>query len=482
MLRLTSVAAVALVLVTGGVAGNSACGHASTGGTAGDDGGDGGPFTGQPGDLGVNSTVIDHGGPDGGVVGTVQSGQVGDAWQPALCPGTVPVASGITGAQWGQEAYGATDRSPHGVHASFRFDTGTSFAVVWETDADTQATWVAYGDSPTRLDHFVQGVDFVTPPQPLDNLPYPMLTHEVHVCGLQPDHTYYYAAGGDGWWGNVYSLTTGPADASTENFRFLVMGDSNAFYDLYASLQATAGTYAPLFTLFTGDLVHEGEMVSEWEDWWAAGSSSLASIPTMTVHGNHEDMATAYFALWALPGIEEIYSFDWGDVHFVVLNDTPTAGDSDLTGRQAQFLDADLTAAQARPSPPIWIVSAHHRPMFSSDPSEGSNLTVRDAWQPILEKHHVDVDFNGHSHHYESTLPILGEDGGVVDSGGIRYITSGAAGAAFDPPTPTANPWSNVYYAGLALAVVDVTPHTLKIQGRRVDGTAIEATPIVLTK
>ena len=46
----------------------------------------------------------------------------------------------------------------------------------------------------------------------------------------------------------------------------------------------------------------------------------------MTVHGNHEDMATGYFALFALPGIEEIYSFDWGDVHFVVLNDSPTAG------------------------------------------------------------------------------------------------------------------------------------------------------------
>jgi hypothetical protein len=120
--------------------------------------------------------------------------------------------------------------------------------------------------------------------------------------------------------------------------------------------------------------------------------------------------------------------------------------------------------------------------MFSSDPSEGSNLTVRDAWQPILEKHHVDVDFNGHSHHYESTLPILGEDGGVVEEGGIRYITSGAAGAAFDAPTPTPNPWTIVYYAGLALAVIDVTPHTLKIQGRRVDGTAIEMAPIVLTK
>ena len=50
----------------------------------------------------------------------------------------------------------------------------------------------------------------------------------------------------------------------------------------------------------------------------------------MTAHGNHEAMAIDYFALFALPGDEEIYSFDYGNVHFVVLNDSPTAGDADL--------------------------------------------------------------------------------------------------------------------------------------------------------
>ena len=456
----------------------AACGHGSGGAS----GGGATPFAGRPGDLGANSAVIDHGGANGGVIGSVQSGPIGDTWQPVGCPGTVPVATGVTGAAWGQESYGTTDKSPHAVHTSFRFDTSSSFAVIWETDADTQATWVAYGDTPTDLNHFVQGVTFTNPPQPLDQLPYPLLAHEVHVCGLQPDHTYYYAVGGDGWYGNVASVTTGPPLGSSEGFRFVVMGDSNAFYDLFASLQVSAGSYSPIFTLFTGDLVHEGEMASEWEMWFSAGGSLLSTIPTMTVHGNHEDMATGYFALFALPGIEEIYSFDWGNAHFCILNDSPTAGDSDLSGRQATFLDQDLTAAQARPVPPTWLITSHHRPMFSSDPTEGSNLTVRDDWQPILEKHHVDVDFNGHSHHYESTLPVLGTDGGVVDGGGVRYITSGAAGAAFDPTTPTPNPWTNVYYSGLALAVVDVTEHTLKIQGRRVDGTPIEAEPVVLQK
>ncbi|HSQ64174.1 MAG TPA: metallophosphoesterase family protein [Polyangiaceae bacterium] len=466
----TSLCALAALLAAG-------CGHSSPSQP------DAAAFTGRPGDLGASSPVIDHSGPNGGLAGALQSGAIGDTWQPAGCPGTVPVAQGVTGAAWGTDSYGATDKSPHGVHTSFRFDPSSSFAAIWETDADTKATFVAYGDSPTKLDHFVQGVTFANPPDPIDHLDYPLLVHEVHVCGLQPDHTYYFAVGGDGWYGNVYPITTGPTIGSAQAFRFIAMGDSNFFYSLYAQLQATVSAYSPAFTLFTGDMIHQGTYQSDWEQWFAAGGPTLASVPTMTVHGNHEEMAVDYFALFALPGGEEIYSFDFGNVHFVVLNDSPTAGDTDLTGRQASFLDADLTAAEQRPVPPTWIVTSHHRPMFSSDPQQGSFLNVRGAWQSLFEKHHVDVDFNGHSHHYESTLPILG-DGGIVapDAGGIRYLTVGGAGALYDPPTPTPNPWTLVYYAGLSLAVIDVTAHTFTIQGYKADGSLLESAPIVLQK
>lgn len=452
-----------------------ACGHASSQPDA-------SVFVGRPGDLGANSPVIDHSGPNGGLVGSLQSGPIGTAWQPAGCPGTVPVATGVTGAAWGEESYGPVDKSPHAVHTSFRFDTSSSFAVIWETDSTTQATFAAWGSSPTKLDNFVQGVTFSNPPDTIINdLQYPLLVHEVHVCGLQPNQTYYVAVGGDGWYGNVYPIVTAPPVGASNPIRFIAMGDSNFFYSLYAELEATVSAYAPAFTLFTGDMIHDGTQQSDWEQWFSAGGPTLASIPTMTVHGNHEELAVDYFALFALPGVEEIYSFDYGDVHFVVLNDSP-AVDSDLTMRQASFLDADLTAAEARAVPPVWTVTSHHRPMFSSDPQQGSDIEVRTDWQGILEKHHVDVDFNGHSHHYESTLPILGQDGGIALAGGIRYMTVGGAGALFNPPVPTPNPWTIVYYADLSLAVIDVTAHTFTIQGRRVDGSPLETSPIVLQK
>jgi acid phosphatase type 7 len=421
--------------------------------------------------------VIDHGGPNGGLRGALQHGKIGDDWKPATCDGTVPIATGALDAEWGEDTYGTIDKSPHAVHASWGFATDTSLAAIWETDRGTHATYLAYGTSPGKLDHFVQGVTFVNPDTQDGPVIVPVLIHETHVCGLTPDTTYYYAVGGDGWYGNVYSVKTGPPIASKASFRFTVVGDSNAFYWLFAQVAAKMATFAPDWMLFTGDLVNSGFSQFEWEQWFAAAGPFVAHVPTMTVHGNHEDMATGYFALFALPDTEQFYSFDYGNTHFVVLNDSPPPGET-LTGRQATFLDSDLAAAEARPTPPRWYVTSHHRPMFASDPGEGSNLTVRAAWQRIYEKHHTDVDMNGHDHHFEMTTPILGD--ATATSGGIRYITSAGGGALFDEPTPVANPWSIAYYAGLSFAVVDVDDASMKITGYRTDGTTIHS--ILLTK
>jgi hypothetical protein len=453
----------------------AACGHAPPAAETANDSvapDSGPPFVGRPGDLGANSPIIDHSGPNGGLQGELQHGSMVDDWQPTTCPGTVPIATGVDGATWGEDTYGTIDKSPHAVHTSWRFATDSSLAAIWETDRGTHATFLAYGTSPTKLDHFVQGVYFVNPDVDYGTPPYPILVHEAHVCGLLADTTYYFAVGGDGWYGNVYSVRTGPPIASTSSFRFAVVGDSNAFYWLFQQVVAQMTTHAPDWMLFTGDLVNSGFSQEEWEEWFSAAGSFVAHVPTETVHGNHEDMATGYFALFALPGNEQYYSFDYGNAHFVVLNDSPPSGE-ELTGPQATFLDADLAAAQARSTPPKWYITSHHRPMFASDPCQGSNLTVRAAWQPIYEAHHTDVDFNGHDHHFEMTTPILGNAG--VTSGGVRYITSAGGGALFDPTTPESNPWSIVYYAGLSYAIVDVDDATLEITGYRTDGTVIHS-------
>ena len=59
-------------------------------------------------------------------------------------------------------------------------------------------------------------------------------------------------------------------------------------------------------------------------------------------------------------------------------------------GAQAQWLDTVLAE-----NPNRWTLVTHHHPIYSG--SEGrDNPEMRDAWQPIYDKHHVDLVLAGH--------------------------------------------------------------------------------------
>ena len=83
-----------------------------------------------------------------------------------------------------------------------------------------------------------------------------------------------------------------------------------------------------------GDLVDNGQDHYQWNAWFDVVSDMIARIPVVPLLGNHETynkdwkvrMPEAYLHLFALPQIDmekyqnQFYSFDYGDVHFVVLN------------------------------------------------------------------------------------------------------------------------------------------------------------------
>ena len=462
----------------GGGAGGAA-GAAGATGTSGSSGASGGGGAGilVPGDLGPApaSGVIDHSGPGGGVVGPVPSGALSDAtWTASGC-GDVPLAVGVTDAAWSSEVYDDAP-SPYAVHASFRFESATSLSVVWETGPGTRASWLAIGESPTKLDRFVPGVSFTYGTKLLDKA-MPLRVHEAHVCGLTPNRTYYFAVGGDGYYGQVYPVKTAPAKADEAPFRIGVFGDSNNL--VYADFKVVVEkmrAQAPDFIAFTGDLVHDGAIQSQWDLWFAAAGDLFARAPIMAAHGNHEAMATAYFAQFAQPGNEEYYSFDYGNTHFVVLNDSPPM-DSEID-LEAAFADQDFAAALARPTPPRWLVAMHHRPPYSS---ATSNLNVRAKLTPIYDKYHVDLVLNGHEHAYESTLPINGGKAVKDYAAGTLYITTGGAGGLLNLPTFTQESWSRKYLPAYNYVTVDVAGPKLTVSAFANDGSAIEA-PIVLTK
>lgn len=301
---------------------------------------------------------------------------------------------------------------PFQVHLSWAEDPQSSMSFVWRTDADTLASQVqvgadeSYGFGTVGASFTVIGGDTFG------------RVHEAHVCGLTAGTTYHYRVGGEGHWSEDRTFTTAPASDSTTPFRFVVAGDSRDNQAVWGQILDAAEAQAPDFYLFSGDAVDLGTNLTEWDAWLHEGEGHIDRRPVMVAHGNHEFMAQPFFALFALPGNEQYFSFDYGSAHFAFLNDTL----ADMSA-QATWLQQDL-AATDRPLK----FAHHHQPAYSSCTTHGSSSTVRDAWSGVEESGGVVIDFAGHNHNYERSVPLVG--GLETDAAhGTTYVVSAGAGA-----------------------------------------------------
>jgi hypothetical protein len=277
--------------------------------------------------------------------------------------------------------------------------------------------------------------------------------HEASVTGLAAATAYSYDLqhdGADATPGITDSFSTAPSPG-TGAARFIAFGDSGIGSTAQRQLAGVMASDTFDVVLHTGDLVY-GTAAStgdatyqryhEWffdiyRDW-------LRRRPAFPTLGNHDSRTTnadgrAYLDLFVLPTngassaypdhAERFYSFDWGPVHFVVL-DTELAL-QDPTRRQAQldWLAADL-AATAQP----WKVAYFHRSPYSAGGEHGSDLLVRQTFGPVFEAHGVQLALSAHEHDYERTHPQRTSTQG----GFVTYVVTGGDGALLHPAATAA--------------------------------------------
>ena len=311
------------------------------------------------------------------------------------------------------------DPTPRHIHLSYVGDPATSMTIIWATDEDTLAGQVALRDdednqyllnalSLTYEYNFGEGTRRI---------------HEITIDGLTPESTYYYKVGTEGAFSPEYTFRTAPAEATS--FTFAVLGDSRGHPDILVQEMEILRDANAQFALHTGDLVSLGIVQGMWDDFFAEWEV-FHSLPLMPILGNHEFGAVNYFAQFALPNNERNYSFVYGNVLFIGLDDNP--GHDKLSGPTLNFLKQTLEDHQDI----TWKIVFHHRPPYSSG-SHGSQEDLQELWVPLYEEHHVDLVFNGHDHVYERTHPIL--DNQIVeidDTGkteGTTYVVTGGGGA-----------------------------------------------------
>lgn len=337
------------------------------------------------------------------------------------------------------EAQAAAARPDH-ITLTWTQDARTTQTITWRTADGVTESQVQYGEIGPDLTNApakqvtAENTEWMTP----EGI---VLVHSATLAGLKPGTRYWYRVGGGDFWSESFSFVTAPAKAAS--FTFLVFGDSQSTdYAVWGATAAAAGRDAPdaAFLVNVGDLVDVGQDSGEWEAWFAGAAGLIEKIPLAPVVGNHETYTperrrfslpiyfTSQFKLPANGPAElrgQVYSFDYGEAHFSVL-DSQEGEESqyvpNMLEQQRQWLEKDLAATDK-----AWKVVFMHRPLYGNKPN-GMNENLREAFAGIFAQYGVDVVFTAHDHVVARTWPLDASGKAVPAGEGTVFAPVGRSG------------------------------------------------------
>lgn len=286
---------------------------------------------------------------------------------------------------------------------------------------------------------------------------------EVELTGLSAATQYIYRVNGASDDGRV---VTAPADDGP--FSFLVVGDTQTGFDVSAQVAARMPATNPSasFFLHLGDLVGSGNDAQAWEEeWWGPLSGLLLHLPVYPVMGNHDEGSPYYECYFkSLRDTGRNYSFDWGRVHFVVLdfNNGIAADDENIT-----WLKSDLQSHQDAG----YIVVCQHMPVYFSDSGDVPLPTaMQTILAPIYEQYGVKLVLSGHLHGYQHHL---------VNN--IHYVISaGGGGKLYEVALPLEGATLRLYKS-YNFTDCQVDSNSMNITVYDPDGNSLDAFEILKT-
>ncbi len=344
-----------------------------------------------------------------------------------------------TGRVW--KTHVASDQLPDQVTIAFGADPARELSWNWRTAPEVTGTRVrlvsaryeavehdARGRRDLRKLRLIEGSSQLVRSEGLLNDPVNR-RHVAVASGLEPDTTYLYSLG-DGTkagWGPWRAIKTGRLRGRIE---FLFMGDVQTGMEEWGKRMMNAFRRHPgiEFVLLGGDLVDRGNERTNWDHFFLRASEVFERLPVMPCAGNHEylDRGPRLFrSFFTLPdngpeGIDPglVYSFEYGNAFFAILDSTLAVSDPRLARRQADWLDQALS--QTRCS---WKLVMFHHPVY---PSHAWRDTphLAEHWVPVFDKHHVDLVLQGHDHAYLRTYPMRGNRPAGGSGDGTIYLVA----------------------------------------------------------
>lgn len=358
----------------------------------------------------------------------------------------------------GQEpSYSGVAANIYNVVTSFNKDAATTRNFAWTA----KATFIGGADMAVK--YRVKGTDAWTEVKAEKISERVLISDENYydcdVSGLAANTEYEYKIGKSGStndstdWSKIYTFKTAAVDVS--EFSFIAIGDTQpitwggdntdnkgAKYALAAYEQAFKEIEDPAFIMHTGDVVEQGNNKAMWNWFFKSLNDYGTEFPLFATMGNHDswitdapsDKDTFFFGYHfnhpdsnisemldqtdianitdarlkyiASVADETIYSYNYGDVHFISLNSGAFAHSQDkhMVEAQREWLEADLEANKDAK----WIIIFQHQPVYHRQGGDQD----RDMLNDIIEGYGVDLVIQGHSHLVTRSYPMI--NGGEI--------------------------------------------------------------------
>ena len=396
----------------------------------------------------------------------------------------------------GQEIKPLLDSEGRYIRQIVAQDNSTSRTIMWQSDSSEADAVIEYRVDGSENIQSIGATDKAFTDD--DSTTY---IHEATLTGLTPNTKYEYRVGySNDRRSDWYSLET----AGSSVYDVLIYPDSQSGdYSAWEQIVKDSAHRNPRTALYIsmGDLVDNGEQAYQWRTWLNSIRPLSATVPLATTLGNHEMYTLdwkmrepyAYLNYFAVPpnGNEvfnrRYYSYDFGDVHYVVLDtqlyesnheDNHDTHHPDLYDVQVQWLRQDLAANTKK-----WTVVLMHRDPFQyaiDRPDASRDVGFNEEgvlFMPIFDEFNVDLVLSAHLHSYRNRGHVRNFN---RDASGPLYILTGIAGDTRRPK------WKehplDVYVAPDRdknnYMAMTVTPNKLIVKAFLPDGTQLDESVI----
>lgn len=280
--------------------------------------------------------------------------------------------------------------------------------------------------------------------------------------------------------------------------RLAILGDTqnalggNLFMQRFGQVAEAVARTNPDLTQTVGDNIYLGWPIVQrlqWRLWRNNAQPLLAAGPVLPGWGNHDADSNAIYRYFALPREpsarfrQGAYAYDIGSIHVAVVNDNTRLIDPALymlpslelrrNGRQYRWLEKDLASVPEG----MWTVIVAHKPPYSVN---GGYLDTRNLTD-LTDQYGVDLFISGHTHTYETSVPITNGEPVSDGSQGTIYLVAGTSGARPANPFSRQPDWLRSAQTGnTGFVLIDATPQTMDIQSYTVDGQLFDR--MVLTR